>query len=121
MWVFTSTGFISAVQKYGDKNLTIRARDKKSLEALAITVDSKISKTPYADYPYRLVCSHQDFITWLTNEAQRINYDNFKSQVALERGRAFAHPLNTVWSAMHEVEDLDARTSGDNTDSRGNE
>jgi hypothetical protein len=41
--------------------------------------------------------------------AAGINYKNFKSEVAATRGQDFAHPLMLVWSAMHEVEDSNAR------------
>jgi hypothetical protein len=42
--------------------------------------------------------------------ASNITYKNFKSEVASTRGYDFAHPLMKVWSAMHEVEDKEART-----------
>jgi hypothetical protein len=38
-----------------------------------------------------------------------IDYKNFKSEVADTLGYGFAHPLMKVWSAMHEVEDHQAR------------
>jgi hypothetical protein len=41
--------------------------------------------------------------------AAGITYKNFKSEVSATRGHDFAHPLMKVWSAMHEVEDSDAR------------
>jgi hypothetical protein len=41
--------------------------------------------------------------------ASNIAYKNFKSEVAATRGYEFAHPLMKVWSAMHEVEDQQAR------------
>ncbi len=38
MWVFTSTGFISAVRKYDRPNvITVRSRDRRSLERTVIT------------------------------------------------------------------------------------
>ena len=40
-----------------------------------------------------------------------VTYKNYKSGVAATRGYDFAHPLMKVWSAMHEVEDAEARNS----------
>jgi hypothetical protein len=41
--------------------------------------------------------------------ASNIEYKNFKSEVAATRGYDFAQPLMKVWSAMHDVEDENAR------------
>ena len=49
MWVFTTSGFISAV--YKDEALQVRARDRKSLEHLAKETGQEIISTPLADYP----------------------------------------------------------------------
>jgi hypothetical protein len=43
------------------------------------------------------------------NQAMSIDYKNFKSEVADSLGYGFAKPLNQVWSAMHDVEDSQAR------------
>lgn len=106
MWIFTIEGFVSAVQKPGDIYLTVRARDQRSLQALSRFSGARISQTPQADYPYRVVVSHQDFTEWLAGEVASLTYANFKSAVARSRGHAFAHPLMDVWSAMHAVSDL---------------
>ena len=106
MWIFTTEGFVSAVQKPGDTNLTVRARDARSLEGLSRCAGSGIIQTPHADYPYRVVVSHDDLTTWLASEIAALTYPNFKSAVARSRGHAFAHPLMDVWSAMHAVTDL---------------
>ncbi len=53
MWIFTTSGFISAVSN-SDGTLKVRARDKASLKALAKTFNVEIKHTPVADYPYRL-------------------------------------------------------------------
>lgn len=106
MWIFTTGGFVSAVVKPGDTDLTVRARDIRSLEGLSRHSGAEISQTPYADYPYRVVVSHDDFAEWLVREVAALTYPNFKSAVAMSRGHAFAHPLMDVWSAMHAVTDL---------------
>ena len=93
MWVFTTSGFVSAV--YKDDALQVRARDKKSLQALSKQTGAAITKDQVA--------------AWVTQQALAVDYKNFKSEVADLRGYNFASPLNKVWSAMHDVEDAEAR------------
>jgi hypothetical protein len=107
MWIFTNTGFVSAVSD--GKNLVVRSRDRLSLEPIATFTKAKIKKSPVSDYPYRLTINKDLFAEWLSTMAKSIDYRNFKSEVADFRGDHFAHPLMKVWSAMHEVEDGNAR------------
>jgi hypothetical protein len=107
MWIFTNTGFVSAVST--GKELMVRSRDRESLEPLAEAARSEIVPTPSNDYPYRTMVSHEIFSRWVSHMASNIAYTNFKSEVAVTRGHDFAHPLMKVWSAMHEVEDQQAR------------
>ena len=107
MWMFTTTGFISAV--YKDGALQVRARDRKSLEPLAKQTGAEIIATPLADYPYRIAITNEQFASWVSQVALSVNYKNFKSEIADTRGYGFAKPLNQVWSVMHDVEDVAAR------------
>lgn len=107
MWLFTNTGFVSAVST--GTELMVRSRDRESLEPLAEAARSEIIATPTHDYPYRTSVSHEIFSRWAAQMASNIAYKNFKSEVAATRGNEFAHPLMKVWSAMHEVEDAGAR------------
>jgi hypothetical protein len=107
MWIFTNTGFVSAVSN--GKDLMVRSRDRESLEPLAESAKTEIIATPANDYPYRTIVSHEIFSRWAAHMASNIAYKNFKSEVASTRGYDFAHPLMKVWSAMHEVEDPSAR------------
>lgn len=107
MWLFTNTGFVSAVSN--GKDLMIRARDKDSLMPIAESAKTEIISTPQNDYPYRVIVTHEFFAKWVAYIASDITYKNFKSEVAAVRGHEFAHPLMKVWSAMHEVEDLSSR------------
>jgi hypothetical protein len=107
MWVFTTSGFVSAV--YKDGALQVRARDRKSLTALAKQTSAEIIATPLADYPYRIAITNEQFAGWITQQALAIDYKNFKSEIAVTRGYSFAMPLNKVWSAMHDVEDEKSR------------
>lgn len=108
MWLFTNTGFVSAVSN--GKDLMVRARDKESLVPIAESAKTEIISTPRNDYPYRVIVTHDFFAKWVAHMASNITYKNFKSEVAATRGHEFAHPLMKVWSAMHEVEDQYARS-----------
>ena len=107
MWLFTNTGFVSAVSN--GKDLMVRSRDRESLEPLAESAQTEIIWTPQNDYPYRVIVTHEIFSRWAAHMATVITYKNFKSEVAVIRGYDFAHHLMKVWSAMHEVEDARAR------------
>ena len=103
MWLFTNTGFVSAV-KQGD-DLVVRARDLESLGPISESLKLEVIKTPDADYPYRVITTPEDFARWTHHMSLNIDYPNFKSEVAQVRGHEFAHALTRVWSDMHEIED----------------
>ena len=107
MWVFTTSGFVSAVFK--DGAIQVRARDRKSLEPLVKLTGAAIAATPLADYTYRIAMTNEQFAAWVSQVALSVNYNNFKSEIADIRGYGFAKPLIQVWSVMHEVEDVNAR------------
>ena len=113
MWLFTSSGFISVVEKDADY-LAVRARDVLSLTSLVQSYGVEIRSTPTADYPYRIFITKDQFKNWLSNQPGQIDYKNFKSEVSITRGKNFANALLKVWSAMHAIEDLQARSSNEN-------
>lgn len=106
MWVFTSTGFISAVRKHDRPNvITVRSRDRRSLEALVEFAGAEIKVSPFGDYPYRAFIEPEVFTKWVAEQADAIDYDNFKSKVGSTRGYEFTDALHDVWVAMLAVED----------------
>ena len=110
MWVFTDSGFISAVRPSGDHdNVMVRARDAESLHVLAKMADQVIEHSPDRDYPYRIKVSNEVFAIFLTNSVDFMDYTNFKNQVKATRGKEYATALSSVWSTMHDVEDYEAR------------
>lgn len=110
MWIFSETGFISAVRKNDRPEvITVRGRDRKSLEPLADFAEVDIAKSPNGDYPYRLFVSTDKWVAWVTLVAMNVDYDNFKSHVAETRGYEYAHELSRVWSVMLDTEDENAR------------
>jgi hypothetical protein len=110
MWIFTETGFISAVRKTESPNvITVRSRDRDSLEPLASAAGVEIARSPYGDYPYRAFIQPEVFAGWVSEAASSIEYSNFKSHIAHTRDRDYAHHLGEVWSVMLHTEDEDAR------------
>lgn len=111
MWIFTETGFVSAVEDAKDaQTVSVRARDKASLVAVSTATGQPVRRSPDGDYPYRVFVSKAEFAEWLAAEALSIDYRNFKSRVHDTRGYEFAHELGRVWSVMLAVEDSDSRT-----------
>ena len=106
MWVFTQSGFVSAVRHRDDRSkLIVRARDTKSLDTLAGLASVEIAHTPNADYPYRVIVSDAQFKLWNSMNVDGLNYLNFKSQIAITRGERYHEALNEVWTIMHDVTD----------------
>lgn len=119
MWIFTETGFISAVRKPEQPGVvTVRSRDRKSLEALAAKAQVEIRRSPRGDYPYRVFVGDGPFIEWFLDRGGELQYSNFKNRVAETRGKEFANALNKVWVTMLSVEDAEAR--GPLNDAAGN-
>jgi hypothetical protein len=111
MWIFTESGFVSAVQHRENPDyLMVRARDRQSLETLAEMISAEIKSTPTADYPYRVVAAKEDVKSWMNDNIDFLGYSNFKNQVAITRGKEYAYALGSVWSTMHDVEDEEARS-----------
>lgn len=106
MWVFTETGFVSAVKKADQPELiTVRSRDRKSLEPLAQLALEEVIETPFGDYQYRVFVNGDLFAKWVAEQANAIDYDNFKNRVAKTRGYGFARALSDVWVAMLKTKD----------------
>jgi hypothetical protein len=105
MWVFTETGFVSAVRKPEEpKFITVRAREKQSLEVLSELSERPIIDTPFGDYAYRVLVTDEVFKAWLATSVDMLDYDNFKNRVWNTRGDEFHHALGKVWSAMFDLQ-----------------
>ena len=106
MWIFTDTGFVSAVaDSANDEQLVVRARDRASLEPLAAIDGDQILVGVGTDYRYRVLCSRETFTYWVAEQAMGIDYPNFKSRVTKTRGHRFSDALMKVWTAMLAVDD----------------
>ena len=110
MWVFTESGFVSAIRHHSEAGkLVVRARDYKSLEGLANAIGLDIEPSPGRDYPYRVFIDDSTFINWLNKQVMSIHYTNYKDHMESIRDHEFTDALHNVWSAMRQVEDGEAR------------
>jgi hypothetical protein len=125
MWIFTTAGFVSAVQhRANHDNVMVRARDKAALDnmltsielagkALAedgsdITVDQDLTivTAGNGDYRHRVTMSKSTFALFLQFEVLNyLSYPNFKSELAKYRGPEYTSAAHSVWSAMQKVSD----------------
>jgi hypothetical protein len=111
MWLFTDTGYVSAVVSKEDRTkISVRARDKKSLEGFVKKFGVKIVELQGRDYEYRVYITKEQLNLWVSERIEEMNYDNFKTQVTKTRGYDFAEPLHGVWYEMLEVSDKRKKT-----------
>ncbi len=109
MWIFTDTGFISAIAHYQDRGqIVARSRDRESLDSLAALADTTIHATPVRDYPFRVHVTRNVFTRWLSTVVADLEYTNFKDRVHVTRGERYHEALSGVWETMHHVEDREA-------------
>ena len=111
MWIFTTIGFFSVVQKPGTTFLTVRARVASDLDNLRTKFMSQLSPTLKGggtDYPFRATISHKDFGAGLSKMGEAIGYPNFKSEVGRRMGRRREQAYHKVW---HDLFDLAATES----------
>ena len=111
MWLMTTTGFYSVVQKHGEKDLTVRARVADDLDRLRERYLPELSATiatPEADYPYRATIAHADLARGVEKMVRDIDYHNFKSEVGRRLGGAREHAYHDVWDALYGLEQKEA-------------
>ena len=107
MWIVTKLGFMSAVRHRTLKHcLMVRARRRVDLDSLVAEATRSmprpvIEHTIHADYPYRVTVHQNVLARWLSQQAQDIDYDNFKAACPDDRHGAYMG----VWSALHRLEE----------------
>lgn len=105
MWLMTTFGFFSVVQKSGTNHLTIRARVGSDLDNLRERYLPSLSVTqvkPGTDYKYRATVSHQDLGNAMAKIVADVTYHNFKSQVEHTQGLPREKVYARVWSVLDE-------------------
>jgi hypothetical protein len=109
MWIYTEHGFVSAVAKNKNSTeLTVRARDRRSLDGLVALGSTPVTIGEGTDYPYRTLVSRAVFKYWVDQSIEDLGYSNFKNRIYETRGSEYAHTLGAVWDANLDLEDQEA-------------
>lgn len=106
MWLMTTVGFFSIVEKPPGK-FCIRARCRKDLENLreeALGVAAEIIKTPKNDYPYRVIVDRQEFMRCFDTFLKLITYGNFKAEVGKTNPKR-EKLYHQVWALLRCIEE----------------
>ena len=110
MWLITTTGFYSVVEKPWDRptgTLTVRARVHADLESLRVTSLpelGEIREDSAADYRYRAQAPREAVARAMHAQVAGINYDNFKNAVGRRQGRGRAAVYHDVWEALYRLQ-----------------
>jgi hypothetical protein len=111
MWILTTVGFFSVVQKRGDSFLTVRARIASDLDHLRKKYMPELSGTVMGqgtDYPYRATISHDNFTRGMVKLMRDIRYSNFKNEALKKMGGKREEVYSKVW---HDLQDLEGLTN----------
>ena len=110
MWLITPTGFFSVVQKPGDaqaNTLTVRAHVRQDLVALReqfLPGLGEIEESRANDYRFRAVAPRAQVAAAMAEMVNRLDYGNFKSQVAKVQGPERAHLYHDVWDVLYRLQ-----------------
>jgi len=127
MWLFTKYGFFSAVcaragngsrrQPIDPERIMVRARVREHLQQLRVRFDGllggcEIREFAGSDYAFRIFVEKNVWRRIISELADEIDYDNFKSEVARHQGAsgaAYEQSLRAVWLVMYELQNGDRR------------
>jgi hypothetical protein len=133
MWVFTKSGFYSAVKKPGcaPGELEVRARCKGDFQRLIHVTGAscRIIDNAGTDYPFRVRMHRTLWADFVYNQAIDIDYDNFKGQIDVNQWESMSQRNRRhdaymgVWRALLALEETMPKTGtiggGDLQDDRG--
>jgi 8-oxo-dGTP pyrophosphatase MutT (NUDIX family) len=108
MWLFTTVGFFSVVQKAGTSTLTVRARVGEDLDRLRATYLPELGSTVKkggSDYPFRATVSHDAFALGMARLVKAIDYPNFKDAAERIFGKARGKVYGKVWADLLALEE----------------
>ena len=98
MWLFTKHGYFAIVKDFSDENTYwLRSRLKSDLENIVELMDIKdqsIIYKDYADYKFRIKLSKKEFIEFMVDIGESLDYSNFKSMMdnnSDQRHKIFAY------------------------------
>lgn len=97
MWLFTTSGFLSIVDKGGDgSTLLVRARRAGEIEASF--PDAQVEETPWNDYRYRARINRERVALAMAEIIRNLGYKNFKATI---QDTDFHDACMDVWDAMY--------------------
>lgn len=104
MWIMTTDGFISVVNKAEDGKdwLCVRSREKSTLEAVCRKVGvpiGTVTELEGSDYEFRVWLSRNEVNMYLIDTVDGLEYHNFKSEVEYVQGKdsKYLEFLSGVW------------------------
>jgi len=106
MWLVTTFGFYSVVQKAWDRDpqtLTVRARARQDLETLRekyLPSLGEIAEDESADYRFRARAPREDVTQAFAQALRDIDYDNFKAAISERMGWARERIYHDAWRAF---------------------
>jgi len=110
MWLFTTAGFYSIVEKPGDREagtLTVRARVAADLDRLRqgpLPALGPTIETRHADYHFRAQAPREALALALAHLVRDLDYGNFKSAVGRRQGADREHTYHGVWHAAGKLQ-----------------
>lgn len=105
MWLITTRGFYSVVEKPedGDGVVTVRARVEQDIRNLADLIDAEATESRHSDYQWRVRCPKAQWAEAVRQMALEIDYDNFKNRI-YEEDPAREQILARVWSDLRALQ-----------------
>jgi len=106
MWLVTTFGFYSVVEKAWDRDkgsLTVRARAREDLEALRdryLPAMGDIAEDESADYRFRAQAPREQVVEAFARAVRDIDYDNFKEAISRRQGWARERIYHDAWQAF---------------------
>lgn len=125
MWIYTTLGFISAVEdKKNPDLLLVRSRDREALELVLDQIElagaaegpdgrpvevlgtENIIEGAGTDYRYRVVMTRGTFAVFLQHYVLNLlDYKNFKDALTASRGKVYHDVAFDVWNANWALDD----------------
>jgi hypothetical protein len=106
MWIVTTFGFYSVVEKPWDREtrtLTVRARAREDLEALKakyLPALGEIAEDDATDYRFRAQAPREEVVEAFARSVREIDYDNFKAAILARQGWARERVYHDAWRAF---------------------
>jgi 8-oxo-dGTP pyrophosphatase MutT (NUDIX family) len=119
MWLVTTFGFFSVVEKPWDRaagTLTVRARARGDLSALReryLPELTQVFEGVGTDYRFRTQAPRRAVARAFQQAVWDLDYSNFKNSVAKTQGSHRAHVCGEVWTALLAVKEQDLSSTNE--------